>query len=243
MNIIYQGSKRCYTKNYGSTILVIEKTKSVFPLLIFFFSRESVSSSHVSCLLNGYKHSSIPILMMVFTWSPTVPRSPAVPGSLSPPCSPGLGGSLLDETEEAVEPDQGVALLGSPVWVPLPLLSDAGVLRGVRIRKVAGCRRKGTGSGRHFSSSPPTPTCPRAPHSPGAGLVWVSGGCAVCGRKQQVNSNLVKEICERCLSEIFPFNFLTNDRQFRETVKCFFEDKRHLEKASQLLFNPLCEEK
>ena len=37
-------------------------------------------------------------------------------------------------------------------------------------------------------------------------------------------------------------SFMTNDRQFRETVKGFFEDIRHLDKASQLLFNPLDEE-
>ena len=57
-----------------------------------------------------------------------------------------------------------------------------------------------------------------------------------------VNSNSRNELCEGCLSDLFPLNFMTNDRQFRETVKGFFGDMRHLDKASQLLSNPLDEE-
>ena len=41
---------------------------------------------------------------------------------------------------------------------------------------------------------------------------------------------------------MFPFNSITNGRKFWEALSSFFQDKRHLEKASQLLFNPLCEE-
>ena len=73
-------------------------------------------------------------------------------------------------------------------------------------------------------------------------MVWAGGACSICQRKLRVDSNLKGEICERCLSDLLPFNYLTNDRQFREAVKGFFEDKRHLDKASQLLFNPLCDE-
>ena len=58
----------------------------------------------------------------------------------------------------------------------------------------------------------------------------------------RVNSNLVKDICERCLSEILPFNYETNNRDFKGAINSFFLDRRHLDKASQLLIDPLCDE-
>ena len=186
--------------------------------------------------------------------------SPAPSPSPASPASPVLGSSLLDETEEAVGAFLGSSLLdtegavgppsgssssGSPSWESSPLLDDGGRVRGVKIRRVAGCRRARARVGRQrrfsFSSPPGSPAAPSTP-TPSVAAFWARGACSVCHGKSRVNSNLKGEICERCLSDLLPFNFLTNDRQFREAVKGFFEDKRHLEKASQLLFNPLCDE-
>ena len=149
-----------------------------------------------------------------------------------------LGSSLLDETEEAVDSSMGASFSGSQSWESSPLLDDRGRVRGVRIRRVAGCRRTGIRRRRRFSPSSLSgpPACTPAP------ALWARGACSICHRKLRVNSNLEGEICERCLSGLLPFNYFTNDRQFREAVKGFFEDKRHLGNASQLIFNPLCDE-
>ena len=45
--------------------------------------------------------------------------------------------------------------------------------------------------------------------------------------------------CDRCLPEIFPFNAIVNDREFREALNGFRIEQRHLDKAAGLRFNPL----
>ena len=55
----------------------------------------------------------------------------------------------------------------------------------------------------------------------------------------RLNGNPGEDICEGCLSDILPFNSITNNRNFREVLMSFFGSYRHLEKASQLIFNPL----
>ena len=55
----------------------------------------------------------------------------------------------------------------------------------------------------------------------------------------RLNGNPGEDICEGCLSDILPFNSITNNRNFREALMSFFGSYRHLEKASQLIFNPL----
>ena len=67
--------------------------------------------------------------------------------------------------------------------------------------------------------------------------------CAICGgKKWQVNGTPGEYYCERCLSEIFPFCSITNDRDFKEAINGFSIEKRHLDKASKLKFNPLDDE-
>ena len=111
-------------------------------------------------------------------------------------------------------------------------------MRGVKIRRVAGCRR---GSGRIRQSPSSPPLCPPTPVVSGS-FLWARGACTICQRKLRVKSNLSNEYCEGCLSELFPFNSITNDRQFREALNSFFDNCGHLDKASQLLFNPLCDQ-
>ena len=158
--------------------------------------------------------------------------------ALAGPCSPlrALGTSLLDVTVGAVGSD----LRASPR--PSSLVGDGGV-RGVRIKRVAGCRRSIKPRPSSSPSSPPlSPTALGFSGVLPAPYRWARGACAVCSRKLRVNGNLGENICERCLSEVFPFNHFTNGRDFRGAVDSFFLDRRHLDKASQLLFNPLCEE-
>ena len=47
------------------------------------------------------------------------------------------------------------------------------------------------------------------------------------------------QYCDRCLPEIFPFNTIVNDREFREALNGFRIEQRHLDKAASLRFNPL----
>ena len=72
----------------------------------------------------------------------------------------------------------------------------------------------------------------------------VGASCGVCGRKQRqgIIGNSQSEICKRCLSEIFPFNHIVNNREFRGVVSDFSPTRGHLEKAKRLRFNPLDDE-
>ena len=47
--------------------------------------------------------------------------------------------------------------------------------------------------------------------------------------------------CDRCLPEIFPFNAIVSDREFREALNGFRINQEHLDKATSLKFNPLDE--
>ena len=49
-------------------------------------------------------------------------------------------------------------------------------------------------------------------------------------------------ICKRCLCDIFPFNHISNNREFREVITDFSPTRGHLEKAKKMRFNPLDEE-
>ena len=143
-----------------------------------------------------------------------------------------LGSSLLDETEEAVESSVEASYLGPQQLASSPLLGLDRRVRGVGIRRVAGCRRSGRlqpSSCSSPASSPSPAPCPR---------LWVRSLCSVCGKKLRVNGNSCGDICEKCLSDLLPFNYLTNDREFKEVLMGFFEDRRHLDKASRLLFIP-----
>ena len=142
-----------------------------------------------------------------------------------------LGVSLLNETEEAVDSAEDTVS-------SLPAGAD-GQIRGVRVGKVVGHRVAVKNGQRRSSLSPlssdqPVPP-PLAPVGP---LNWVRGACLNCKRKLRSNGNPGENICERCLADILPFNHSTNDRQFREALMGFFGNYRHLDKASQLIFNP-----
>ena len=152
-------------------------------------------------------------------------------GSFSGPL-PVLGSSLLDETVEAVEPTQGISPHRTQRWVSSPLLGEGGRIRGVRIRKVAGQRRSvrlrpSSSSCASYSSPSPAAACSL---------------CALCQARLKINGTSTLEFCERCLSELLPFNHFSNNRNFREAILGFFENRRHLGNNSELLFNPLDEE-
>ena len=59
---------------------------------------------------------------------------------------------------------------------------------------------------------------------PEAGSVGGSGpavsGCDVCGRMQRhmIDGNSYSTTCKRCLCDIFPFNHIANNREFRESL-------------------------
>ena len=77
-----------------------------------------------------------------------------------------------------------------------------------------------------------------------AGLVtrgrYTRGSCALCSRKvRYLDGTLDIIYCDRCLPEIFPFNAIVNDREFREALNGFRIEQRHLDKAAGLRFNPL----
>ena len=56
-----------------------------------------------------------------------------------------------------------------------------------------------------------------------------------------LDGNLDVNYCDKCLPELFPFNAIANDRDFREALNGFRIDRRHLDKAASLKFNPLDE--
>ena len=77
----------------------------------------------------------------------------------------------------------------------------------------------------------------------GAGVLPVGAvrPCGVCGGRirQMVDGSSCSVICKRCLIDIFPFNHIVNNREFREVITSFSPTKGHLEKAKKLRFNPL----
>ena len=71
---------------------------------------------------------------------------------------------------------------------------------------------------------------------------YTRGSCALCFRKvRYIDGTLDINYCDRCLPEIFPFNAIVNDREFREALNGFRIEQRHLDKAANLRFNPLDE--
>ena len=168
------------------------------------------------------------------------PRAWPVPGPHHfSPGSCSLGASLLEGTLETVdgEVDRTVpavlspSLASPPRWSSSPLVSVSGRVRGVRLRRVP-------------TDQPRPPSCtlslpPAA--STGSRLIrtFVRSSCPVCGRRlRQLNGNADMRYCSRCLAEIFPFNSISSDREFKEAINGFSIDGRHLNKAETLRFNP-----
>ena len=121
-----------------------------------------------------------------------------------------------------------------PSWSCSPLLSEAGRVRGIRIR------RRVMGSS-HLPSRPLSPR-PASSVRPHLVRTFVRSVCPVCGRRLRCsNSNADNNIeyCSRCLTEIFPFNAITNDRKFKEAINGFSINRRHLIRAETMRFNPL----
>ena len=121
-----------------------------------------------------------------------------------------------------------------PQWSSSPLLSSSGRIKGVRLRRVP-------------SGSPQLPTCPLppfppAPVSPSPARVFSRSTCPICDRKiRKLSGNTNIDYCSRCLADIFPFNSISNDREFKEAINGFSINGRHLRKAETLRFNPLDE--
>ena len=64
--------------------------------------------------------------------------------------------------------------------------------------------------------------------------------CGVCGRRLRLKVDGTSgDICGRCLTEIFPFNSIASNRDFKEAILGFSLEGRHLVKASKLRLNPL----
>ena len=83
--------------------------------------------------------------------------------------------------------------------------------------------------------------CDRVYPSPMRGC-YTRGFCTLCSRKvRYLDGTLDIIYCDRCLTEIFPFNAIVNDREFREALNGFRIEQRHLDKAAGLKFNPLDE--
>ena len=95
-----------------------------------------------------------------------------------------------------------------------------------------------------WSTLPAAGSVSLLPSRPGVGLGGlVASVCGVCGKGQRhtVDGNS-DFICKRCLSEVFPFNHIANNREYRDAISCFSPTRGHLEKAKKLRFNPLDEE-
>ena len=65
--------------------------------------------------------------------------------------------------------------------------------------------------------------------------------CLSCGKVQRpmIDGTSDDYICKRCLMDIFPFNHIVNNREFREAITSFSPTRGHLDKAKKLRFNPL----
>ena len=52
-------------------------------------------------------------------------------------------------------------------------------------------------------------------------------------------SNTDVKHCSRCLSDIFPFNGISSDREFKEAINGFSIDRRHLDKTVRKVLTDL----
>ena len=77
---------------------------------------------------------------------------------------------------------------------------------------------------------------------PGFSGLSLVRGCDMCGKRQRRMIDGDSFICKRCLCDIFPFNHISNNREFREVITDFSPTRGHLEKAKKMRFNPLDDE-
>ena len=65
--------------------------------------------------------------------------------------------------------------------------------------------------------------------------------CVICGHKhrRKLNGTPNHFYCEICLGGTFPFNGITNNREFKDTLVGFSLGTRQMSRLTELRFNPL----